>query len=731
MRTIEAAGLTWQPLISAPDGAVEGTAKFDLSLALEQTPDGFAGVLEYSLDRFEPDTARRMRDNLRTLLAAVAAEPGLQIGLLPFISPGEQRQVLLDWNATATEVPLGVCFHELFQQQVARTPEAVAAVDENQKVTYRELNGNANRLARHLREKGVGPDVVVGLLMHRGVDLLTAILAVFKAGGAYLPLDPHHPAHRHHQVLNQAQVSQIIIERGLEHRLEMGSPDAPRLGLFFIDDLTKLNESSDDLENLITPSHLAYVIFTSGSTGMPKGAMVEHRGMLNHLYAKLNALSLGPRDVIAQTASQCFDISVWQFLSALLVGGQVHIIAEVVAAHPYRLFEQVASEGITILEVVPSLLRAALEEMNTRGAASPHLSALRWLLLTGEALPPELARRWLERQPGIPVLNAYGPTECSDDVAHHPIRDPRLLDVVCTPIGRPILNTRLYVLDRSLQPVPIGVPSELYVGGICVGRGYLNDAIRTSQAFVPDPYANGSPSRLYRTGDLARLLPNGDIEFLGRIDHQVKVRGFRIELGEIEAVLQQHPNVLQSVVVVAEDASANKRLVAYLVVADDTPISDIRERLSKRLPDYMIPSAFVILDEMPLTPNGKIDRRALPQPSFDRQGEPFVAPRTPTQEIIAGIWAEVLEVGTISIEDNFFELGGHSLLATQVVARISKLLSVDLPLRALFESPTVAGLAREVERAAGREVLPEIERISREGELPLSFAQQRLWFLDQ
>jgi amino acid adenylation domain-containing protein len=733
----DVAGMSWQPLSWAPDGSVKGTAKFDLSLVLEQTPEGLAGMLEYSSDRFEPQTIRRMAGHLQTLLTGVAENPDHPLGMLPILAPEEQHRMLVEWNSTATEVPRDMCFQQLFERQAAQTPNALAAIHDGHRLTYEELNGRANQLARYLRNTGVGPDVIVALFMRRGIDLLTAILAAFKAGGAYLPLDPDNPAQRHFQVLNQSKVARVITTRDLAPVLEGAAENAPgerRLGLFYIEDLATLDEAADNLPPLSAPSNLAYVIYTSGSTGVPKGAMVEHRGMLNHLYAKLHELKLASSDVVAQTASQCFDISVWQFLSGLLVGGCVHIIREDVAIDPRQLFETIAEESVTILEIVPSLLRAMLEELKQGDFAEPDLRSLRWLLLTGEALPPELVRQWLERYPMTSILNAYGPTECSDDVAHYAICDMASLDAVHTPIGHPILNTRLYILDPWIQPVPVGVPGELYVGGICVGRGYLGDPIRTAQAFAPDPFTDGTTSRLYRTGDLARYSPDGNIVFLGRLDFQVKIRGFRIELGEIESALQHHPAVAQAVVIAHQDASENKRLVAYLLPRRPTSAAEIREALRQRLPDYMVPSLFIMLESMPLTPNGKIDRRALPAPPSARDDLPqsFTAPRTPTEQLLAQLWADLLGLDRVGLHDNFFALGGHSLLATQVMARLRAWLAVDLPLRALFEHPSVAQLARRVELAAGQAApLPPILPVTRDRPLALSFAQQRLWFLDQ
>jgi amino acid adenylation domain-containing protein len=738
LHATDVAGVRWQPLSWAPDGSVEGTAKFDLSLVLEQTPEGFAGIFEYDSDRFEPETIRPMAGHLQTLLSGIAKSPDYPLGMLPILTPEEEHRMLVEWNSTTAEAPREICFQQLFERQVAQTPNALAATYDDHRVTYQELNNRANKLAHYLHNTGVGQDVIVAVFMRRGIDLLTSILAVFKAGGAYLPLDPDTPAQRHFQVLNQSNVSRVLTSRNLAQVLEDPAHSPPkkrRLDLFHIEDLATLDEAEDNLPVLNALGNLAYVIYTSGSTGVPKGVMVEHLGMLNHLYAKLHDLKLVSSDVVAQTASQCFDISVWQFLSALLVGGRVHIIREDVAVDPRQLFEATAEECISVLEIVPSLLRATLEDMNQRSIAEPDLRSLRWLLLTGEVLPPELARKWLERYPTTSILNAYGPTECSDDVAHYAICDTTSLDAVHTPIGHPVLNARLYILDRRMQPVPVGIPGELYVGGICVGRGYFDDPIRTAQAFVPDPFTDGTTSRLYRTGDMARYLPDGNIVFLGRLDFQVKIRGFRIELGEIQFALELLPAVSQSVVIAHQDSFGDKRLVAYLQTCQSISIEEIRDALRQRLPDYMIPSIFMILEAMPLTPNGKIDRQRLPAPPTirDELEDSYTPPRTQVEEILAQIWAEVLGLDRVGVDDDFFSIGGHSLLATQVMARLRSWLSVDLPLRALFEAPSIAQLARHVElaRRVGAAMLPPIQPISRDGHLALSFAQQRLWFLDQ
>ncbi|KYF69550.1 non-ribosomal peptide synthetase, partial [Sorangium cellulosum] len=485
------------------------------------------------------------------------------------------------------------------------------------------------------------------------------------------------------------------------------------------------------------PEHLAYVIFTSGSTGAPKGAMVEHRGMLNHLFAKVRSLGLGPSDVVAQTAPISFDISVWQLLSALLAGGACRLVPDEIATDPVRLLDAVGDLGITVLEVVPSLLRGALDELESRPSWRPRLDGLRWLMLTGEALAPDLARRWLALYPQIPLMNAYGPTECSDDVAQHVIAEPPPEDAAYVPIGRPIQNTQLYVLDRRRQPVPIGVAGELYVGGDGVGRGYLHDPERTEAAFLPDPFSRAAGARLYRTGDLVRRLPGGELVFLGRIDHQIKLRGFRIELGEIESVIARSAGIRDVVVVAREDAPGDPRLVAYVV--PEAPAFDpgaLKEQLASRLPGYMVPAAIVPLEALPLSANGKVDRKALPAPAWTAAGELAAptAPRTGMEQAISEVWRAVLGVERVGVHDDFFAIGGHSLSATRAAARLRDVLGVDVAVRSLFEAPTVARLAAQLERATRGGARPAPRPLSpapRGAEAPLSFAQQRLWFLDQ
>ncbi|MGB8507277.1 MAG: amino acid adenylation domain-containing protein [Pyrinomonadaceae bacterium] len=546
----------------------KGTELFDLTLAMSDNRGQLTGSLSYNKDLFDEATIERLLGHFETLLAGIVAEPSRRLQELPLLGQEERTRLLTDWNATERDYALERCFHEHFEEQARRQPDAPAVTGEAESISYGELNRRANRAGHGLVQAGVCSEAVVALLGRRSVELLAGMMGVMKAGGAYLPLDPLHPAARLAHVVENSQSKLVIAAREfvptINEALASLSEDA-RPPVLVLEDLFEQGLSEENLEPRSTPQSLSYVIYTSGSTGLPKGAMIEHRGMLNHLYAKVNELKITGDDIVAQTASQCFDISIWQFFVALLAGGRVEIFSDEVTRDPLLLLEQLETRKITVVETVPSMLRAVLDAATAKSAAGYGLSAVRWMVVTGEALPPDLCDLWFNRYPGIPLLNAYGPTECSDDVTHHFITETPAKGVVNMPIGRPLSNTRLYVLDAQGQPLPVGIPGELYVGGIGVGRGYLRDAARTAEVFVPDPFAAMAGARMYRTGDLVRYLPEGEIEFLGRIDHQVKMRGFRIELGEIQAVLNQHQAVNESVVMVREDTPGDSRLVGYVV----------------------------------------------------------------------------------------------------------------------------------------------------------------------
>jgi surfactin family lipopeptide synthetase A len=643
-------------------------------------------------------------------------------------------------------------FGERFAEQVARVPAATAVVCGRESLSYAEVDRRSSRLARALREAGVGRDEVVPLYAERGVDMLVGIVGVMKAGGAYLPLDVSYPAARTREILRQAGSRVALVQAGQEDRFGLACGE----GLAVAAMALRQEDGGGEAATLERPApgDLAYVIFTSGSTGVPKGAMIEHAGMANHLDAKVTELDLTARDRIVQNASHCFDISVWQFLTALTVGGQVHIVSDDVARDPRQLFAYVEAHGITVLEVVPSLLNAALSLVDDDPTADSPLATLRWLLLTGESLPPTLCRRWLSRHPSVPIVNAYGPTECSDDVTHAIVSQPPTADAVRVPIGCALPNVALYLVEEGVTPLrrcAPGVAGELCVGGVAVGRGYLNDPTRTARVFQADPFSDQPHARLYRTGDLCRELPDGNLEFLGRIDRQVKVRGFRIELEEIESALRRHPSVADVTVVVrkldrmsvyfldnehseAPRSGGEERnvLVAYVVERASVTAGELQNELCQTLPAYMVPEQILFLPALPLTPNGKVDAAALPAPRQRRPEEPYDAPVSTLERQLCAIWADLLGIDRVGRSDNFFALGGDSLIAVQILNRIRQVLGIEVTFRELIEEPTVTALTTLVEgkqpRALDR-IPPAAVGDFTGATFPLSWGQQGLWFL--
>jgi amino acid adenylation domain-containing protein len=649
------------------------------------------------------------------------ADPQQAVATLPMLTEQERHQLLLAWNATEDPARLQTpCFHQLFETRVTRTPEALAVIGAQRSLTYRELNRLANQAAFSLREAGVGPEVLVGLLGKRGTDLLIAILAVLKAGGAYVPLDPADPPARLRDVLRRSRSRYLVAPDELVPlateilREDEEEPATCRCLIYPLETLLACSRVSANLPNLLGPHNLAYVMYTSGSTGAPKGAMLEQQGMLNHLLAKIDVLGLQAGDRIPQTASQCFDISVWQLLAVLLVGGTVLIPPDEITREPVELLQYLEQSQATVFEVVPSVLQIMLEAIDEGACNRPALNRLRWLISTGELLLPRLCNRWLELYPAIAVINTFGATECSDDVTHSTIA--QALPPACshTPLGRPIANMQQYILDQYLEPVPIGVCGEVYFGGVGVGRGYLADAERSAEVFLPDPFSQEAGARLYKTGDLARFLPDGNPVFLGRVDDQVKVRGRRVELGEIEAALARHPAISGVAVTVRDDLSADRELVAYVTRRPGTQLHapELQKFARTQLPVSLIPAVFVELEALPLNANGKIDRKALPAP--DRRllasEAAFVAPRTALEQVVAHLWAQLLGRERVGIGENFFELGGHSLLATRLIARLRSMFRTPLPLRSLFEFPTVGGLAEALQ--ASESVAGQMEKIA-------------------
>ncbi|ALF56357.1 non-ribosomal peptide synthetase [Nostoc piscinale CENA21] len=703
-------GLTISPLPTQST-----VAKFDLTLLFQNTASGLVGMWQYNADLFDAATIERMSRHFVTLLEGIIANPKEQISQLPLLTAFEQQQLLVEWNDTRADSPFDKCIHQLFEQQVEHTPEAVAVVFENQQLTYHQLNCRANSLAHYLRSLGVKPDTLVGICVERSLEMIVGLLGIVKAGGAYLPLDPEYPPERLSFMLEDAQVPVLLTQQRLVDKLP---PNQAKL-ICLDKAWSEIAQNNQDNPNSgVRAFHLANVIYTSGSTGRPKGVMVEHKGLCNLAQAQIQTFGLTADSRVLQFASFSFDASIWEVVMAFGSGGTLYLGTKDSLLPGQPLIERLRDYAITHITLPPSALAVMPVEK---------LPALQTIVVAGEACPAELIRQWSF---GRNFFNAYGPTEASvcATIAKCTPEDEKIT------IGRAIANTQVYILDKNLQPVPVGVPGELHIGGIGLARGYLNRTELTQERFIPNPFGTG---RLYKTGDLARYLPDGNIEYLGRIDNQVKIRGFRIELGEIEAALSEHECVQTSCVIARQDNRDNKRLVGYVVAHQHCQLTmdELRQFLKAKFPEYMVPNAFVILESMPLTPNGKIDRRALPAPDLQSERiDKYVAPRTPIEEMLAHIWAQVLKVEQVGIHDNFFELGGHSLLATQLLSRIRNIFKVELPLRELFARATVAELGHFIEQLQQQELelsTPPILRRTNNTQLPLSYAQQRLWFLDQ
>ncbi|HEV2146540.1 MAG TPA: amino acid adenylation domain-containing protein [Longimicrobiaceae bacterium] len=694
-----------------------GAAKFDLMLSLEDGPGAITGAWEFDAELFARSSVEALAARFVRLLEAALLAPHTSVEDLPLLSDAEREAVLA--AGRGAELPVaGGTLYSRFAAQAARTPDAVAVEYGPERITYVELDERAGRLAGRLRAVGVGPEVRVGVCMERSPDLVISLLAVLRAGGAYVPLDPCYPADRLAHMLADSSAAVLLTRSRLADRLPAG------VALVVIDGVeSPAGEDASTPATSVGMESLAYVIYTSGSTGLPKGVGVPHGALVNHMAWMQRVFPLEASDRILQKTSHSFDASVWEFWAPLLAGATLVLAGAEGHRDPVQLLRTVETQGITILQLVPSFLRTVLDEAGLRRRTS-----LRRLFCGGEALPVELARR-AHRVLGAEVVNLYGPTEVCIDATSAVHRGPEAGSTV--PIGQAVDNVRAYVLDGRGDPVPVGVPGELYLGGAQLARGYLGRPEGTAERFVPDPFGGWPGARLYRSGDRVRWLAPGMLEYLGRLDEQVKVRGYRVEPGEVEALLRRLDGVRSCAVVVREGEPGERCLVAYVVGTMD--VGGLRARLRQALPEHMIPGAIVELDSLPLTPNGKLDRRALPAPACAVAGERHVEPRTPVEEVLAGIWAEVLRVEPVGVTVSFFELGGHSLLATRVASRVREVFGIELPLRALFDGPTVAELAARVEavRRAASLVLPPVLPAARTGALPLSFAQERLWFLDQ
>uniref|UniRef100_UPI00131B30C1 non-ribosomal peptide synthetase n=1 Tax=Streptomyces sp. NRRL F-5630 TaxID=1463864 RepID=UPI00131B30C1 len=735
----ELPGVTTEPVDA---GTVP--AKFDLAFSLEETfagdgaPGGLAGVLTFAHDLFDTDTAREIAGRLTRVLDALTADPDARISRADVLAPEERHQLLTGWNDTAHAVP-SATLTALFERQVARTPEAPAVAHGAVRLSYGELNARANRLARYLIARGAGPEVLVAVVADRSADLVTAFLAVLKAGAAYVPVDPGYPADRVAYMVGDSAPALVLTDQAcasIAYRA-VGDGGVP---VIVLDDPGTVAEIADagtegaggraaggtgadvtDAERLAPadPRHPAYVIYTSGSTGRPKGVVIEHRNLVNYVARCAEAYP----DVVGSTlyhASISFDAGVTGLYGALISGGCVRV-----AAMDEGLPALAAREPYTFLKATPSHL-AYMDALGGDCAPTGQL------MVGGEAVQYAQLQEWRRRHPGTAVVNHYGPTEVTVGCTDHPLGPDDTYATGTVPIGRPMWNTRAYVLDAALRPVPPGVTGELYVAGAQLARGYLGRAALTSGRFVADPY--GPPgTRMYRTGDLARWNRDGELLYVGRTDDQVKIRGFRIEPAEVEALLLGHAQVAQAAVVVREDMPGDKRLTAYVTTHGSGPqptlVGNLRDLAARHLPDYMVPSAVVVLDTLPVTTNGKLDRRALPAPEIP-VGEAGRPPRSPREELLAGLFAEVLGLPSVGVDDDFFALGGHSLLATRLISRIRTTLDAEPTIRDLFAAPTVAALADRMGGASGV-VRPAVVRYERPARLPLSYAQQRLWFLNR
>jgi amino acid adenylation domain-containing protein len=674
------------------------TSKYDLSIIIEDLEDGSLVVnFEYSTNLFNRDTIVRMANNFQNIIKNVIANPDAMISEIEVMTKSEKDKLLLEWTDTKRSFVKDKSFFELFIEQVTKTPNNIAVMDEEGTLTYKEIYLLSNEISKRLMLSGASNETVVGLLGNRDRYYLASILAIFQVGGVYLPLDPNYPIQRIKHILQQSKCKTILFSSTSEEEvqnLDLNDLLNYSVQTVNLDEIIK-NKIQMDLCSIakVFPENLAYIIFTSGSTGLPKGTMIEHRNMMNHLFSKIVDLKLTSRDTVAQTASQCFDISIWQFLTTILVGGRIRIYSDQTVMDPTLLLEKVKNDRVTVMETTPSYLKLFIEEAVKSNYCN---QLLRFMLVTGEQSDSKLLKNWIKAFNDTEIINAYGPAECADDVTMYRVNNINHLQPGIAPIGKAINNIKIYILDNELNLLPIGSKGEIFVGGAGVGRGYINNPKATANKFLPDPYSNRLGERLYRTGDLGRYRMDGTIEFLGRIDNQIKIRGFRIEIEEVEVNLLQHDSISDVVVTIHIDKNMEKYLIAYVVLEqgnNNITDWDLRDELEKKIPKYMIPSQYIFMDKLPLSPNGKIDRKLLPIPNVNNSINEFIPISTDTEKALALIWTEVLGEKNIGKRDNFFNIGGHSLLAIQVISRSRVKFNVPLPVSSIFEVPTLGKLA--------------------------------------
>jgi amino acid adenylation domain-containing protein len=693
--TADTMGLTFSPV-----KVDNGTTKFDISLTMTETEHGIESVLDYNVDLFDAATVRRMIDHFLKLLESIARDPNQRIADLPLLQEAERARMLREWNDTHVEFTADACLHELVEVQVERTPDAPAVTFEEEGLSYRELNRRANQLAHHLRRMGVGPESRVGVCMERSLELIVGILGVLKAGAAYVPLDPIYPKDRIAFILEDAQVAVLLTQE----RLLGGLPAHEARDIYLDTQWESVAlESEVNIASDVRPENAAIVIYTSGSTGKPKGTVLPHKGLVNYTEAANEVYAITAADHVLQFGSISFDLSAEEIFPSLTTGATLVLRTDSMLDSAATCLQKCEDWSISILDLPTLYWHELVARLHASGLSLP--DCVRLVIIGGERALPEQLSLWHklvgER---VQLFNTYGPTEATIAATRCELPPPPEGEAEPSEvsIGRPINNVQVYLLDERLAPVPVGVPGELHIGGVGLARGYLNRPALTAEKFIPNPFSTEAGMRLYKTGDLARYLPDGSIEYVGRKDRQVKLRGFRIELSEIELALTQHPLVQEAYVIAHEDEPGQKRLVAYVVCGEaEEPLttSALRRFLRERLPDYMIPANYIFLEQLPLNSNGKVDQRALPLPDRTRPDmeEGYVAPRTPTEEILAAIWSELLLVERIGVFDDFFELGGHSLMASQIIARVREAFQVEITLRVFFQAPNVSELSREID----------------------------------
>lgn len=715
----------------------------DITVIFSIEGDVIVGKIKYKSILFNRTNIELIGKYYLNLLETIIQNIEIKISDITLLKDEDCDRLTYDFNQNTKKYPIEQTIERLFERQVQQTPNNIAVVHQGNKLTYQQLNEKANQVAGLLRKLGVTKGVFVGILKDRDLNFLIAILAIYKAGGAYVPIDSTYPRDRIAYMLSNSEVKYLFTDFSLLNTLEEILPSCQQLSsLICLDDVISQPQllsdriginiyqksdyshfSNHNLELVNDSVDPAYMLYTSGSTGLPKGAVIRHDGAINHIYAQFEQLELGEEFTFLQSAPSSTDISVWQFLAPLLIGGKTVIVDLETVAFAEKLFNVLKSAKVTVVELVPTLFKVLLEYTSQLSIQKRELPDLQWMILSGESISIEWINQWLAIYPQIKIANAYGPTEAADDIAQFIVEQPIPKNQRTIPIGKPLANLNLYVLDESMQLLPIGAPGEICVSGIGVGDGYWKNEEKTKQAFVDNPFTSKllSPQNhdvIYKTGDLGRWLADGNLEFLGRIDHQVKIRGFRIELEEIEAALRQHSAVREAITVVREDDPDDKYLVAYFV-AHNSPeteelVDQLRNLLKEKLPQHMIPAYLVAIAKIPLAPSGKVDRQALPAPDRTSKQQEFVLPRTPTEEIVADIWCQILKREQIGIYDDFFDLGGHSLLATQLISRLREGFKIELPFRSLFESPTVAGIVEQIEQIQTVQKLQNISTNSME-----------------